>query len=40
MSEAASQTMIEYALADMIYHIENEGPCGGHLKFGPKFILT
>lgn len=25
MSEAASQTMIEYALADMIYHIENEG---------------
>lgn len=25
MSEAASQTMIEYALADMIYHVENEG---------------
>ena len=25
MSEAASQTMVEYALADIIYHVENEG---------------
>ncbi|XP_052070290.1 set1/Ash2 histone methyltransferase complex subunit ASH2-like isoform X1 [Mytilus californianus] len=25
MSDAASQTMIEYALADIIYHVENEG---------------
>ncbi|XP_060067014.1 set1/Ash2 histone methyltransferase complex subunit ASH2-like, partial [Ylistrum balloti] len=25
MSEAASQTMVEYALADILYHVENEG---------------
>uniref|UniRef100_A0A8W8MI21 Set1/Ash2 histone methyltransferase complex subunit ASH2 n=1 Tax=Magallana gigas TaxID=29159 RepID=A0A8W8MI21_MAGGI len=25
MSDAASQTMVEYALADIIYHVENEG---------------
>ena len=25
MSDAASQTMVEYALADIIYHIDNEG---------------
>ncbi|OWF50318.1 set1/Ash2 histone methyltransferase complex subunit ASH2-like isoform X1 [Mizuhopecten yessoensis] len=25
MSDAASQTMIEYALADILYHVENEG---------------
>lgn len=24
MSDAASETMVEYALADMIYHVENE----------------
>ena len=25
MSDSASETMVEYALADTLYHIENEG---------------